>query len=79
MRLIDADEFLKKLAVEPIVQEAMRKAFNHMPTIDVVRCKDCKHHDPEDRKCDCGALERAGCIFPVQDDYFCSLGERRED
>ena len=46
---------------------------------EVVRCKDCKHRDPEDHKCDSGALERAGCIFPVQDEYFCSCGERRKD
>ena len=55
---------------------------DEMPTVDavpVVRCKDCRHRDPEDHKCDSGALERAGCIFPVQDDYFCSFGERRED
>lgn len=46
---------------------------------EVVRCKDCKHRDPEDHKCDCGELERAGCVFPVGDDYFCSFGERRDD
>ena len=45
---------------------------------EVVRCKDCKHRDPEDNKCDSGALERAGCIFPVQDDYFCAWGERKK-
>ena len=42
----------------------------------VVLCKDCRHRDPEDRKCDCGQLERAGCVFPVDDDYFCAYGER---
>lgn len=46
--------------------------------IDVVRCKDCKHRDPEDHKCDSGALERVGCIFSVADDYFCAWGERRD-
>ena len=40
----------------------------------VVRCKDCYHRDPEDHKCDCGALERAGSILPVDDDYFCKYG-----
>lgn len=63
-----------------------RTAFKYdlmdAPRVDavpVVRCKDCKHRDPEDHKCDCGALERAGCMFPVADDYFCSCGERREN
>jgi len=43
----------------------------------IVRCKDCKHRDPEDGKCDSGGLERAGCSFPVDDNYFCADGERR--
>ena len=47
MRLVDADDFIKKLAIAPLVQEAMRKAFNHMPTVDVVRCKDCRYYDAE--------------------------------
>lgn len=75
-----------------IQHEALKEALSKVPTVDaidvvaknetttdVVRCKDCKHRDPEDHKCDSGALERAGCIFPVRDDYFCSCGERRED
>lgn len=41
----------------------------------LVRCKDCRHRDPEDCKCDCGGVERQGCPFPVDDDYFCAYGE----
>ena len=48
------------------------------PLIDIDECKDCIHRDPEDKKCDCGQMERQGCIFPVADDYFCKNGERRE-
>lgn len=48
------------------------------PLIDIVTCGECKHRDPEDKKCDCGMFERQGCIFPVADDYFCKYGERRE-
>ncbi len=47
--------------------------------IDLVRCGECKHRDPEDKKCDCGMFERQGCIFPVADDYFCKYGERRAE
>ena len=46
-------------------------------TDKIVRCKDCDHRDPEDKKCYCGELERAGCIFPVADDYYCAYGEVR--
>ena len=56
------------------------KAIKNIPSAEVakvVRCKDCRHRDPEDHKCDCGQLERAGCVFPVNDDYFCAYGEMR--
>ena len=43
----------------------------------VVYCKDCKHRDPEDKMCDCGGQERAGCIFEVRDKYFCAFGEKK--
>lgn len=55
-------------------------ALDSIPSADVrpvVRCKDCRHRDPEDHKCDCGQLERAGCVFPVDDNYFCAYGERK--
>lgn len=42
----------------------------------VVLCRDCRHRDPEDHKCDCGGTERQGCPFKVADDYFCAYGER---
>lgn len=45
--------------------------------VEVVFCRDCKHRDPEDHKCDCGQFERQGCPFPVDDDYFCKYGERK--
>jgi len=39
-------------------------------------CKTCRHRDPEDKKCDCGELERAGCTFPVSDKYYCKYYEK---
>lgn len=44
----------------------------------VIRCKECKHRDPEDKMCDSGGPERSGCVFPVADDYFCAYAERKE-
>ena len=41
----------------------------------VVRCKDCKHRDPEDKKCDCG--HDIHWQLPRQDDWFCADGERK--
>lgn len=66
--------------IDEDMEYRMKSAFNKIPSADVeemVRCKDCRHRDPEDHKCDCGQLERAGCVFPVDDDYFCAYGERR--
>lgn len=40
----------------------------------VVRCKDCKHRDPEDKKCDCGHDIR--WQLPRADEWFCADGER---
>lgn len=39
-------------------------------------CKSCRHRDPEDKKCDCGGQERQGCLFPVNDDYYCKYYKR---
>ena len=39
-------------------------------------CRSCRHHDPEDKRCDCGGQERQGCHFPVSDDYYCKYYER---
>ena len=87
MRLIDADALMdafnesdRDSALAEYVFNTFIKLLYMSPTIDaveVVRCKECKHRDPEDKKCDCGGFERAGCIFAVDDDYFCSFGERR--
>lgn len=49
----------------------------YIKTGQIVRCKDCKHRDPEDKMCDCGHFIR--WQLPRQDDWFCADGERRED
>ena len=45
---------------------------------EIVRCKDCKHRDPEDKKCDCGGMPWDTQILPVPDDWYCPYGERNE-
>ena len=52
------------------------KSIPAVDVVPVVRCKDCRHHDPEDHKCDSGMTERQGCPFPVHDDYYCAYGEK---
>ena len=44
--------------------------------VEVVRCKDCKYCDPDNRHCD----HYMGTVFPVSREYndFCSYGERKD-
>ena len=44
--------------------------------VEVVRCKDCKHCDPDNRHCD----HYMGTVLPVsrKDNDFCSYGERKD-
>ena len=56
----------------------LKTVLKRIPAADVrpvVLCKNCRHRDPEDHKCDSGETERQGCPFPVHDDYFCAYGE----
>ena len=45
--------------------------------VEVVRCRECKHRDPEDKKCDFGHDIR--WQLPRQDDWYCADAERRTD
>jgi hypothetical protein len=65
--------------------EAMGKAqwakerLMELPSVEpeIVRCKDCDHRDPEDKKCDCG--HAILWQLPRQDDWYCADAERRTD
>ena len=58
---------------------ALADAVEEMPTVDaveVVRCLECKHYDPENHHCD----HYMGTSAPLRrkPDDFCSYGERKE-
>ena len=77
-RYIDAVSVMRLIPMEEIVA---RMAIANAPTADVVevvRCKDCKHHENE--RIDmvyCPAVLGVGSW--VENDWFCKDGERRED
>lgn len=53
--------------------------IKNAPTVDaveVVRCRECKHCDPENHHCD----HHMGTVAPLRrkPDDFCSYGERKE-
>ena len=91
MRLIDADDLVAKImmdapdfldggsSITKAFIMAMVRTKIATPTIDavpIVRCKDCKHRDPEDGRCDSGHGIRWN--LPRPDDWFCADGERKE-
>lgn len=86
MRYIDADRLQTRMLNYYIdswqLCEEINDFFANTPTADVVevvRCKDCKHarvHDYAPAEC------QYYCTLAVNyhtKDFFCSLGERRED
>ena len=81
MRLIDADALKERLIQNITLTNAIDRSFSEAPSIDIVRCKECKHnpwnYDAEK------PLEYT-CIW--DDDFadreqtpndFCSYGERK--
>lgn len=77
-RLIDADVFLEKMKRTSRYFDVVFDV-EEMPTVDaveVVRCRECKHCDPENQHCD----HHMGTAAPLRrkPDDFCSYGERKE-
>ena len=56
--------------------DQMAKVYEQLSSTEIVRCKDCKHRDPEDKKCDCG--HDIMWQLPREDNWFCADGERKE-
>ena len=85
-RLIDANAFLKDILTDGIgktIIEYSESDIAYMirkrPTedaVEVVRCMDCKHCDPENYHCD----HPMGTAAPLRRKPadFCSYGERKE-
>ena len=85
-RLIDANAFLKDILTAGIgktIIECSESDIGYMirkrPTVDaveVVRCRECKHCDPETHHCD----HHMGTVAPLRrkPDDFCSYGERKD-
>lgn len=74
-----AIKWLKALEANEILFAAKEALNMAIQALEQNSCKTCKHRDPEDKKCDCGGLERQGCLFPVSDDYYCKYYERGEN
>ena len=90
-RLIDADKLLeiyKKWIPQLLSKEdegdrrgvetciAVLEDMQTVDSVPVVRCRECKHCDPENHHCD----HHMGTVAPLrrEPDDFCSYGERKE-
>lgn len=74
--LIRREDVLNKLYLDHkdvtyIDKNAAAERIKKIQSIDIVRCKECKHWDTADGEC----YADRGIYFPKADD-FCSYGER---
>lgn len=73
MRLIDAEAFLKSFdGAKELGVNAIKYYVDNTPTIDLVRCRECKWYAGEGYYC-------ANNIIVQFDHFFCYYGERRAD
>ena len=67
---------------DSVIEEAQKITVKKIETVfgnpmkELITCKDCKHRDPEDGKCDSGHFIQ--WQLPREDDWFCADGERKE-
>ena len=74
-RYIDADAFLKEYCEPyPYVYKAMSKAMADAPSIDLVRCKECRYWNT--KGCRDGVGECEWAYYMTKPNDFCSYGER---
>lgn len=78
-RLIDANALIKEANADGAYGYVDAKQIADAPTVDaveVVRCRDCNHCDPENHHCD----HYMGTVAPLRrkPDDFCSYGERMD-
>ena len=66
----DSQELYKQYAAWLRELQERRKAP------EIVHCGECKHRDPEDKKCDCG--HDIIWQLPRGDDWYCADAERAE-
>ena len=78
-RLIDANALIKEANEDGAYGYVDAFQIANAPTVDaveVIRCQECKHCDPENHHCD----HHMGTAAPLRrkPDDFCSYGERKE-
>ena len=81
-RYIDADATRDLLIKSISLTNGIDTALKDAPSIDIVRCKECKHREKypcnEIEFYECSHLRLYGTKVGVEDDWFCADGERKE-
>ena len=77
-RYIDIDDISlrKTVAVGGLSAKALWRRIQQAPSIDIVRCKSCKHWNT--KGCRDGVGECEWAYYMTKPDDFCSYGERGE-
>lgn len=60
-----------------VLSQYLKEYFILSAQPEIIRCQECKHRDPEDKKCDCGHDIR--WQLPRDDNWFCADAERRTE
>ena len=71
-RYIDAEILKERLIKNITLTNAIDRSFNEAPSIDIVRCRECKHWNEEGHWCNI----RDSYGWDYKPDDFCSYGER---
>ena len=69
--IYDSQELYKQYA------EWLRELVWRRKAPEIVQCGECRHRDPEDKKCDCG--HDIIWQLPRDDDWYCADAERRTE
>ena len=77
-KVVDTDGVYMSKGSEMVPIFRMKQWFEHVSAqAEIIRCDECKHRDPEDKKCDCG--HDIIWQLPRNDDWYCADAERRTD
>ena len=60
-------------------KSTMIRILKELPSAqpEIITCGECRHRDPEDKKCDCG--HAIIWQLPRDDNWYCADAERRTD
>lgn len=84
MRLIDADKFILDLmdaSLPSVDEDTILDLVDSVPAVDavpVVRCKDCKYAFINSFSTASGIVLCSSSMKAMQQDDFCSYGERKD-